>query len=102
MQIGSNTTGLAAGLCVAIDKTGRERCVVVVKGTFLVGADRRTQPADMQEPLLYVDTHFGEPGASSPRDECDFAPVKPRADILVRGTPSRIHFEKTFASSPLK
>lgn len=85
MQIGSNTTGMQAGLSVATDKEGRDFCVVVVKGTFGIGRGGEATLADEQEPLVYADTHYGDPSATSIRAECDFAHVKPRTDIIVRG-----------------
>ena len=85
MQITENTTGMEADLTVATDKTGREHCVVVVKGTFTVGPDGKTALAEEQQPMTYADEHHGDPGATSIKYECDFAPFKPRADILVNG-----------------
>ena len=85
MQITENTTGMEAGLTVSADKTGREHCVVVVKGTFVVGPDGETALADEQQPMTHADEHHGDPADSSIKYECDFAPFKPRADILVNG-----------------
>ncbi|OJH33683.1 DUF2169 family type VI secretion system accessory protein [Cystobacter ferrugineus] len=85
MQLGSNTTGMASGLCVATDKFGQDRCVVVVKGTFALGTGEGARLAEVQDPLVYADVHRGEPGTTSLQYECDFAPFKPRADILVLG-----------------
>ncbi|WP_075335897.1 DUF2169 family type VI secretion system accessory protein [Archangium gephyra] len=85
MQISSNTTGMQAGLSVSMDKAGREFCVIVVKGTFSIGADGSTKLADEQAPLVYADEHFGEPASTSIRYECDFAMSKPRTDVIVNG-----------------
>lgn len=85
MQINSNTTGMAAGLSVAPDKDGRDHCVVVVKGTFAIGAEGEPRLAEEQAPLVYTDEHWGDPATTSIRYECDFAPSKPRTDILVNG-----------------
>ena len=85
MQLGSNTTGMAAGLCVATEKSGQDRCVVVVKGTFVLDTGGGARLADEQAPLVHADVHRGEPGTTSVQAECDFAPFKPRADILVMG-----------------
>jgi hypothetical protein len=86
VQIATNTTGMAAALTVASDKDGRDHCVVVVKGTFAIGEGGETRLAEEQEPLVYTDVHWGEPGTSGVRYECDFALEKPRVDILVNGT----------------
>ena len=37
MQISKNTTSMEAGISVAVDKKGRDLCVVVIKGTFVIG-----------------------------------------------------------------
>lgn len=85
MQISSNTTGMLAGISVAVDKDGRDHCVVVVKGTFSIGKDGEATLAEKQEPMVYADVHYGDPGTTSIKYECDFAPYKPRADIIVNG-----------------
>ena len=85
MQITSNTTGMQAGLTVSTDKDGRDHCVVVVKGTFIIGSDGKATAAVEQEPLVYADTHYGDPGSTCIKYECEFAPFKPRADVLVNG-----------------
>jgi hypothetical protein len=86
MQISSNTTGMDAGLCVATDKEGRDSCVVVVKGTFAVAEDGEVALAEEQVPLVYADEHYGDPGETCIRYECDFAPFKPRCDVLLNGS----------------
>jgi len=85
MQIENNSTGMAAGLTVAVDREGRDHCVVAVKGTFTIDAEGRSALAERQEPLVTCDIARGEPGQSSVLYECDFAPVKPRADVIVNG-----------------
>jgi hypothetical protein len=85
MQINTNTTGMEAGLTVATDKDGRDHCVVVVKGTFVVGPGGEAVPAEKQEPPVVADVHHGDPATSSVKYECEFALFKPRADVLVNG-----------------
>ncbi len=85
MQIGSNTSGFAAGLTVAADKDGRDWCVVVVRGTFDVARDGTVTPAEEQTPPVATDEFHGDPATSSIRRECDFARFKPRADLLLLG-----------------
>ncbi len=85
MQIGKNTLGMPAGITVATDKEGRDYCVVAVKGTFAVRPDGEGVLAEQQEPLVYSDQHYGDPGETSIRYECDFARFKPRTDVVVNG-----------------
>lgn len=83
MQIDTNTSGMPAGLCVTADKDGRDHCIAVVKGTFAIDPDGGSRLAEEQEPLVYADVHFGDPEVTAVRYECDFAPNKPRTDILL-------------------
>lgn len=76
---------MLAGLTVFTDKDGRDHCVVVVKGTFEVRQDGAVALAEEQQPLVYADKHYGDPGSTSIQYECDFAPFKPRADVIVNG-----------------
>ncbi len=84
-----NATRMTVGYSLAIEPDGRELLVVVIKGTF-----RFPHPGepphhfalhDQQLPLVMADTFTGEPGASAPVHEIDFAPRKPRCDILLLG-----------------
>jgi hypothetical protein len=86
MQITANTTPFLAELFVPTDKHGRRHCVVVVKGTFTVAPDGEAKPAEAQAPFVYADEHHGDPGTTSIRYECDFVPVKPRAEVLVHAS----------------
>ena len=87
MQITANTTPHLAELFVPTDKHGRRRCVVVIKATFTVRPeDGRAVPAEEQAPFVYADQHHGDPGTTSIRYECDFVPVKPRAEVLVNAS----------------
>ena len=62
------------GYTVAIEPSGREMLVVVVKGTFGFRTDRRNRCDfdDEQLPLTMSDVFFGEPGCSAPKYEVDF------------------------------
>ncbi len=66
----------------------RELLVVVVKGTFKIPShpDEEPQLADQQADLVMADEFTGEPGLSAPRYESDFAPAKPRCDVLFNGS----------------
>jgi hypothetical protein len=85
MQITSNTTGMLADLTVSTDKDGRDYCVVVIKGTFVVDRDGTVALAEDQHALVYADEHYGDPGRTSIKYECDFAPFKPQADVVANG-----------------
>lgn len=76
---------MEAGITTATDKDGRDSCVVVVKGTFLINENGVAGLAEKQEPFVYADVHYGDPGETSIQYECDFAPVKPRTDIIING-----------------
>ncbi|MDJ0840172.1 MAG: DUF2169 domain-containing protein [Acidobacteriota bacterium] len=82
-----NETGLEAGYTVGMQPDGRELLVVVVKGTYTIPGDGgRPQLADEQVPLMEGDVFAGEPGYSSALYESDYAPHKPRCDVLLNGT----------------
>lgn len=85
-----NATRMVAGYNTGLEPSGRELLVVVIKGTFRF--PRPEEPPDhfalheLQLPLVMADTFTGEPGLSAPVFEVDFAPCKPRTDILLLGT----------------
>lgn len=81
-----NATALVAAYTQGLAPDGRESLVVIAKGTFDLPLDgREATLAAVQRPLLMADTFYGEPGLSAPRQEMDFAPVKPFCDVLVMG-----------------
>jgi hypothetical protein len=83
-----NSTRMVAGYTMGMEPSGRELLVVVVKGTFRIPA-QSGEPLRLheeQQPLVMSDVYFGEPGLSAPRYEVDFAPRKPRCDILLNAT----------------
>src|SRR5262249_44221866 len=78
---------MVAGYTMGLEPNGRARIVVVVKGTFAIPeAGGELYLADAQLPLVMADEFYGEPGLSAMRRESDFAPVKPRCDVLVLGS----------------
>lgn len=82
-----NATRMVAGYTMGMEPSGREWLVVVVKGTFrLPKSGGNVQLHDEQLPLIMADTFTGEPGFSAPVYEVDFAPRKPRCDILLLGS----------------
>ena len=85
-----NSTRMVAGYNMGLEPSGRELLVVVIKGTFRFPLPG--EPSDhfalheKQMPLVMADTFTGEPGYSAPVYEVDFAPRKPRCDILLLGS----------------
>lgn len=83
-----NATRMTSGYTLGMEPSGRELLVVAIKGTFAIpsqdGALLRLH--EEQEPLLTADTFEGEPGMSAPRYEADFAPRKPKCDVLLHAT----------------
>jgi hypothetical protein len=83
-----NGTKMQAGYTLGLDKDGRESVVVVVKGTFLIPSNPVVEPqlAAEQAPLVTADEFTGEPGFSAALYESDYAPRKPRCDVLLIGS----------------
>lgn len=83
-----NATKLVANFTMATDKAGREWLVVVAKGTYGIPTRSDTQPSLLEEQvaLVMTDVFSGEPGFSAPLYENDFAPRKPRCDVLLNGS----------------
>lgn len=81
-----NATRMVAGYNMGLEPSGRELLVVVIKGTFVLPKPgEAVRLADEQLPLVMADTFTGEPGFSAPVLEVDFAPRKPRCDVLLTG-----------------
>jgi hypothetical protein len=82
-----NGSGMAAGYTVALDKTGAEHVVVVVKGTFtLPRPGHAPRLADEQAAIVDADLFTGEPARSATLMECDYALEKPLCDVLLNGS----------------
>jgi hypothetical protein len=83
-----NSTRMVAGYTMGMEPSGRELLVVAVKGTFRIPAESGAvlRLHEEQVPLVMSDEFFGEPGLSAPKYEVDFAPRKPRCDILLNGS----------------
>ena len=82
-----NGTRMKAAYTMGVKPDGREHLVVAVKGTFTIPSDPSKVPelASSQVDLVMADEFSGEPGFSAPRRETDFAPFKPRCDVLLDG-----------------
>ncbi|MFM9924877.1 DUF2169 domain-containing protein [Variovorax sp. H27-G14] len=75
----------------AATPSDREYRVVAMKvGYRLLQGPRGTCVAEVNDddpvPLALADAYWGEEGASSPREESDLAPFKPRCDVIVNAT----------------
>ncbi|HKB04348.1 MAG TPA: DUF2169 domain-containing protein [Gemmataceae bacterium] len=83
-----NATGMTAGYTLSVGTDGREALVVVVKRTYLIPSNPNEVPAlaKVQVPLVETDAFSGEPGFSAPAAEIDYAPRKPRCDVLLTGS----------------
>jgi len=82
-----NATKMAAGYTMGTQPDGRELLVVVVKGTFTIPrSGEEPRLAEKQVPLVMTDVFTGEPGFSAPLYEIDYAPRKPRCDVLLNGS----------------
>ena len=85
-----NATRMVAGYNLGVEPSGRELLVIVVKGTFRIPPPDAPEVGfelhEAQLPLVMADTFTGEPGLSAPVYEVDFAPRKPRCDILLLGS----------------
>lgn len=82
-----NSTEMTAGYTLGMDREGRESLVVAVKGTFAIpGGSGEPFLCERQKPLVEADVFSGEPGFSAPVYECDYAPFKPRCDVVLNGS----------------
>jgi hypothetical protein len=75
-----------ADLTQAMDKTGREHLLIVIKQTWAIGENGKAPRPTKAEPLQFSDLHIGEPGMSPPLYECDFVLKKNRCDVLFDAT----------------
>jgi hypothetical protein len=78
---------MRAAYTMGMQPDGRELLLVVVKGTFLL-PKQGEEPvlAEPQVPLVEADVFTGEPGFSAPIYESDYAPTKPRCDVVLNGS----------------
>lgn len=80
-----NRTPFAAGQGWIRDRRGAETWLVVVKATFAVDGDGRTDVAEEQPLPVRIPEYFGEAGHSSVKLESDFVLTKTTTDILLLG-----------------
>lgn len=82
-----NTTPFQAELTAGLEASGHEHLVVAVKGTFVLPAERGAPCllASEQQPLILGDVFGADPAQDCVRFENDFAPFKPKCDVIVHG-----------------
>jgi hypothetical protein len=82
-----NATKMPAGYTMGMEPSGRQLLVVVVKGTFTIpeNGGEAVLTRD-QAALVEADIATREPGFSAPAYESDYAPRKPRCDVLLNGS----------------
>lgn len=87
MQI-ENATPFVADWTLGLAPDGRELAIVVVKATYGIPLreGEAPQPLPDQEPTVKADVYAGDPARSAPLYESDFAPEKPRCDLLLNGS----------------
>lgn len=79
-------TGGSSGWTMGFDRDGRELIVVAIKATFTLPLEGEpAQRSPLQLPLTTSDAFTGEPGASAPLYEVDFAHRKSACDVLLNG-----------------
>ncbi len=82
-----NDTAMPAEYTLGLNPDGRESVVVVVKATFTIPWDGSApRLAAEQAALVMADEFTGEPGKSATKYESEFAPYKPRCDVLLNGS----------------
>lgn len=81
-----NRTPFEIAVVPSQDKEGYDHAVVVVKGTFNIKKEAVHLPvADVQDPIIWSDEHYGEPGLSSVKYESDIFPSKKGTDVVLLG-----------------
>jgi len=83
-----NATPFEAELTGGFETSGHECVVVAVKGTFVLPTERGAHclMAPKQHPLCMADEFGPDPAFNCVRFENDFAPVKPKCDVIVHGS----------------
>jgi hypothetical protein len=82
----NNSTLRAVDRFVLLDPQGEERLLVVMAADFRADENGAMSELEPARPILLVDEHYGEPGASSVRFESEVALRKPQVDVLVVGS----------------
>jgi hypothetical protein len=82
------SAGIAvSGWTLGFAASGREQLVVIAKSTYQLPENGEPPVlASKQLPLVQEDVFTGEPGASAPLYETDYAHRKPGCDVILLGT----------------
>jgi len=85
-----NATKFKAGYTVGLEKSGRHCLVVVAKASFNLPTESSKPPTlreeDKQIEIYLTDSFTGEAGYSAPIYENDYAPIKPKCDVILNGS----------------
>ena len=81
MEIALGSKYLLAEATAAVDKTGQEHLLIVVKGSWSFASGRVARPCQAM-PLQYGDVFVGEAGLSAPLYESDFVLKKMHCDVI--------------------
>lgn len=82
-----NQSGVEAGWTLGFERDGRELLIVAVKATYRIPSNGEEPVlAAEQAKLVQADEFTGEPGCSAPLRETDYAPRKPKCDVVLNGS----------------
>jgi len=106
MNFINNTKNNAAPFFL-MDHTGAETLLIVVKGTWTIGADGNLAVADEQVPIMSEPVYSGEPGQSSLIFDSDIVLQKPGTDCVLIGhawapNTGATHVDVSIAVGPVK
>ena len=99
-----NATRMPAGYTMGLDPDGRERIVVVAKGTFTIPAKGGPlELAEEQLPLVLGDEFYGEPGsAATPSRQSHCEELRCRGRSLLEWPSGDIAASLHSATGPLR
>jgi hypothetical protein len=86
MEFAIGSKYAVADATLALDKTGQEHLLIVIKQTWKIGENGKPPRPTESEPLAYADLHVGEPGMSPPLYESDFVLRKNLCDVIFNAT----------------
>ena len=85
-----NASNFKAGYNLGLEKSGHHCMVVVAKATYTLPQNKDEVPTlldeDKQVKIYPADVYTGEPGESAILYENDFAPFKPKCDVILNGS----------------
>ena len=85
-----NASKFKSGYTLGLEKDGHHCLVLVAKATFSMPTDNGELPKLKEESeqieIYETDAFTGEPGLSAPIYENDYAPIKPKCDVILNGS----------------